>query len=252
MVTSAYETGSSYCLALETSSALGGVALGRGRDLIEARSFTEVRRHARDLISIVDALCRDHSVEPAMIRAVYLSRGPGSFTGLRIAATAARMISLACAAKLVAVPTLEVIAQNGAAAATPPDQLAVILDAKRQRVYAAPFVRRGGCYQATDEAVEVDPGEFLSRQDRSCAIMGEGVRYHRAAVERSGLTVLPETLFAPRVEQVFRLGVLRARQGLFEDRRSLVPLYVRPPEAVEKWAEREAAKRIRRNRAAGL
>jgi tRNA threonylcarbamoyladenosine biosynthesis protein TsaB len=232
-------------LALETSSALGSVALGYGDSVLEVRELSGPRRHAVEFLPTVAAICDAHTVKPASIRRIYVSSGPGSFTGLRIGVTAARMIGLANAARIVAVPTLEVIAQNALGAATQPERAAVVLDAKRGRVYAACFVREGGRFAPETEPIEADPSRFLAdctAQPGSCAVLGEGVLYHREAVEASGLPILPESLYPPRAEIVYRLGVARAAEGSFTDRRNLIPTYVRPPEAEEKWEERHKKK----------
>jgi len=241
---------SSYALAFETSSAQGCVALGRGSKVLEAARFSKARAHAAEFLPTIDALCRAHNVAPQRIEWVFVSAGPGSFTGLRIGITAARMIAFAVGARIVAIPTLEVIAQNALDSPTPSDQVAVILDAKRQRVYSATFARRpppdkgearGGRYVAIDEPREADPVEYLAKQNRSCAVLGEGVLYHREAVTTSGLTVLPEPVYPPRAETVYRLGVEAARQGHTIAARDLIPIYIRPPEAEEVWRARHGS-----------
>jgi tRNA A37 threonylcarbamoyladenosine modification protein TsaB len=121
----------------------------------------------------------------------------------------------------------------------------VLLDAKRSRVYTAVFERRGDRYVGTGKPVEADPVRFLREQRAlggSCAVLGEGVHYHRPAVEASSLPVLAELLFPPRAETVYRLGVIRAAEVGFADRRALIPTYVRPPEAEEKWKQRHQAR----------
>lgn len=236
------EPESVYSLAFETSSALGGVALGLGGEVLGVRKLSGPRKHAVEFLPAIAALCNAHAIEPTSVRRVFVSSGPGSFTGLRIGITTARMIGLATGASIVAVPTLEVIAQNALDASYAPDRVVVMLDAKRQRVYTAVFCRRGGRYVATTDPVEADPAEILAGQTtegESYAVLGEGALYHRAAIEGSGWPVLPESLYAPRAETVYRLGVLRAREGKFEDRRRLIPTYIRPPEAQEKWEQRQ-------------
>jgi tRNA threonylcarbamoyladenosine biosynthesis protein TsaB len=239
------EPDTSVGLAVETSSALGSIALGRGDRVLEVRKLSGPRRHAVEFMPTLAAICHTHTVAPASIRRVFVSSGPGSFTGLRIGVTAARMIGLANGARIVAVPTLEVIAQNAHGEAVPPERAAVVLDAKRGRVYAACFVREGGGYAPETDPIEVDPSPFLAdcaAKPGSCAVLGEGVLYHRDAVEASGMVVLSESLFAPRAEAVYRLGVARAAEGRFTEPRSLIPTYVRPPEAEEKWEERHGKK----------
>ena len=230
----------SYAVALDTSTARGSIALGRGAEILEARAFAGARQHAVEFLPCLAAVCRAHGVAPPEIRRVYVSIGPGSFTGLRIGLTAARIIALATGASIAGVGTLEVIAQNAAEMPGPPQQVAVILDAKRKRVYGAAFQWKGGKYLPDGEPAEVEPGTFLASQTPTCVVLGEGAILHPDAVNASGLTILPESLFAPRAKIVYRLGMARAVAGALIDRRSLTPHYVRPPEAEERWARRHA------------
>jgi tRNA threonylcarbamoyladenosine biosynthesis protein TsaB len=236
-----------YALAFETSGAVGSIALGRGDELLETCVFGEPRAHAVEFFPAIERLCRKHAVRPQQVANVYVSAGPGSFTGLRVGITASRTISAATAARIVAVPTLQVIAQNAAELSSSCGWLAVILDAKRGHVYASAFRRAaigstkrpGGVqYLQSSAPAEVEPEAFLTSQPADCAVMGEGVLYHRAAVERSRRLILPESIYRPRAEVVYRLGRAAAALGAFVDRRDLVPVYIRPPEAEEKWKER--------------
>ena len=227
-----------YALAFDTSTVRGDIALGHGAGVLGTQSLAGPRNHAVEFLPSVAALCKAHSVRPAEIRCVYVSIGPGSFTGLRIGLTTARMIALANGAAIAGVGTLEVIAQNAARLPDPPRRVAVVLDAKRKRVYAATFRWEDDHYAPDCAPAEVDPHDFLAKQDPGCAVLGEGVLHHQEAVHASRLTVLPESLFAPRAETVYRLGVFRYDAGALIDRRALTPLYIRPPEAEERWAQR--------------
>ena len=240
-----------YAIAFETSSAVGSVALGRGAEVLESRTLSRPKAHAQSaarpvslvatwFLPTIKALCEAHQVEPTHIERVYVSAGPGSFTGLRMGVTAARMIALGVGARIVGVPTLEVIAQNALDADPPPSRVAVVLDAKRSRVYTAAFVRQGGAYVATTEANEADPFEFLAAQPHDCAVLGEGVLYHRPAIETANRRILAESLYRPRAETVYRLGYDRAERGEFADPRTIVPTYIRPPEAEEVWQRKQS------------
>jgi tRNA threonylcarbamoyladenosine biosynthesis protein TsaB len=147
------------------------------------------------------------------------------------------MMALATGAKLVAVPTLDTIAQNALEVDQPPDQLIVMLDAKRGRTYAASFSRDGSGYVRIDEPAEVDPQLYL--RDRRGAVMGDGAALHEELVSDRGLQIIPEPFWRARAEVVYALGHLRAERGEFDDPRHLLPVYVRPPEAEEKWNQRQ-------------
>jgi len=233
-------------LAIETSTAIGSVALGRHEEVLEIRSLQEPRNHARGFLPLVAEVCSKQGVTSQDIEMIFVSAGPGSFTGLRIGATAARMLSLTSGCRLVAVPTLAVIAQNAlqvkytapVKAMAPPSRVVVVLDAKRGHVFTGAFRLEEGRYAAEGEPIEAEPLSYLTDQVKrfgSCAVLGEGVFYHRDALAASGATILPDSAYPPRPEVVYQLGCRLAAEGNFVDRRSFVPIYVRPPEAEEKW-----------------
>jgi tRNA threonylcarbamoyladenosine biosynthesis protein TsaB len=225
-------------IALETSGRIGSIAVGRGSSIAATETFSRPMGHAVELMPALDRLCKTNDIAPTDVGYVYVSAGPGSFTGLRIGVTVARSIALANGAKIVRVPTLDVVAQNALEMHEPPDDLAVILDAKRRRVYAASFRRTGDVYQRTCEPAECDPLVFLSAMPRTAAVIGEGVAYHQEAVKESGLQSPGDEFARARAEAVFRLGAKEARTGVFEDPGDVIPIYIRRPEAEEVWEQR--------------
>ena len=230
-----------WALALETSDRRSGVLLARGERVVSAVTLDADRRHAANLVPAARELCASAGATPAEIALVSLSIGPGSFTGLRIGVTVARMLAMATGARLVAVPTLEVIAQNALEAADPPKHVVVLLDAGRGDAYAATFRRTDEAYQPEGEPIMVDPAAFLSKCDAECGVMGEGATRFAEVVNVAGLTRLSPELDAPRVEVVHRLGYRLARAGTFTDRYRLVPTYIRKPAAEETWEKKQGA-----------
>ena len=229
-----------WALALETSDRRSGVALARGDRVLKAVTLDADRRHAANLVPAARELCVSAGATPDEIGLVSLSIGPGSFTGLRIGVTVARMLAMATGARLVAVPTLEVIAQNALDAPDPPRRVAVLLDAGRGDAYAATFQRTDEAYQPDAEPILVDPATFLSKCDAECVAMGEGATRFAEIVCVAGLPRLPREWDAPRVEVVHRLGYRLALAGTFTDRYRLVPTYIRKPAAEEVWEKKQA------------
>ncbi|MCK4659020.1 MAG: tRNA (adenosine(37)-N6)-threonylcarbamoyltransferase complex dimerization subunit type 1 TsaB [Phycisphaerae bacterium] len=232
---------SDVALAVETSGRLGSIALGRGDAVLEAARFSTTRQHAVELLPTADMLCRKHKVKPREIAEIYVSGGPGSFTGLRIGITFAKTLALDGRTRIVRVPTLDVIAQNALLMDAPPAHLAVILDAKRKHVYAARFEPADSAerfYKRIVDPAEVDPAEFLAQMPPTGSVVGEGIAYHREAVSGSGLSVLPEECNQARAEVVYRLGRQLAAAGLYHEPTNLVPIYIRRPEAEEVYEQR--------------
>ena len=83
----------------------------------------------------------------------------------------------------------------------------------------------------------MSPAELLSRTGRPLYLLGEGLKYHRRELAPEGEKViwLEKKYHQPRAANVHRLGRLRARAGLFTETDKLMPIYLRRPEAVEKW-----------------
>jgi tRNA threonylcarbamoyladenosine biosynthesis protein TsaB len=225
----------SYALALETSSDAGGVAVGRGSTVLESALLDSSRQHAVELLPSIAALCQRHEIQPLDIRRIYVSKGPGSFTGLRIGITVARMMAFAGASAVVGVSTMDVIASNALSVTPRLDRLVVLLDARRGNIYGAVYRLKGNAYVAQADPIEAAPDAFLLDQPPETALLGYGVTAHRKTVEKSDLPVLPESLFAPRVETVYRLGHGLAEAGQFDDPKRLVPTYIRKPSAEEVW-----------------
>ncbi len=236
--TTRWEMSDEKIIAVETSGRHGSVALGRGPDLVAERDFATRQEHARELIPTLDRLCRDQGWAPGEFDQCHVSIGPGSFTGLRVAVTFARHLALAAGVRICAVPTLDVIAENCTSMPSAPRHLAVMLDAKRRQVFAAVYERAGKGYRRIVEPRMVGPARLLADAPRPITVIGEGIDYHREAVETSGAEVAEHALWWPRAAMVHRLGWRLAQQQRFTPARDLVPFYLRRPEAEEVWEKR--------------
>ncbi len=226
-------------IAVETSSRQGSLALAVGPSIVAEVRFAADAEHARDLLPLADRLCTENGWTPADIDQCFLSIGPGSFTGLRVAVTFARHLALGVGARLVAVPTLSVIAENCLGMRDPPQNLAVLLDAKRAHVFGQTFELRAHCYEPCSTAAMIEPAALLANPPRPIAVVGEGIDHHRAAVAAAGAEIIDRPFWPPRVANVHRLGLRLASESRFTESTRLVPLYLRRPEAEELWEKRE-------------
>ncbi len=229
-------------IAVETSGRKGSIALAVGPRVIATRTFATNVEHARELLPSADSLVREQDWAPQSLTQCHLSIGPGSFTGLRVAVSFARMLATASRVRICAVPTLDVIAENCTRLASPPSRVAVVLDAKRKQVFGAIYELGSESIRCVVGPALIDPERLFASTPRPLAVMGEGVPYHREAIEAAGLESLDETLWWPQAVNVHRLGLHMARQGQFTSARDLVPNYIRRPEAEELWEKRHGRK----------
>lgn len=234
-------------LAIETSSLRGSVALGRAGQPVGRRLLAAGRRSAADLLPALDDLLRAAGCRPEDVGTLCFSQGPGSFTGLRIAATVARLWQSVVGSRVVAVPSLEVIARGALALSGAPARLAVLLDARRGQVFGAVFERSGPDELTTVAGAGLHPaGEWLADLGAGCGVLGDGLAVHRAAAEAAGLVILDESTWLPDAAQVLALGWRLAAAGRFCGPAEIVPAYLRPPECEEVYEQRRTEARARR------
>jgi len=258
-----------YALAIETSGRVGSVALVRDGVVLAEPTFEHGLKHAAGILPMIDKLCRDHGVGPGDLAELYLSIGPGSFTGLRIGVTLAKTMTLTTAVKIVAVPTVQALAANAPADAR---DIIIVLDAKRDQIFTAAFERRGPAPSpgtpgegggegsvstlAARSAFETEPSPYplpayrerepahldsladmLARAPRPVHLLGEGIPYHDKFIPKddAGVIVTSPDTWRARAGVVAAIGMAMAKQNQFADPDRLVPLYIRKSEAEEKW-----------------
>ena len=220
-------------LAIETSGRIGSVALAEDGNTLAESTFPHGLQHAARIIPAIDGLCRQLHWTSADLREIYVSAGPGSFTGLRIGITLAKTLSFATGEALVAVPSVRVLVENA-----PPEarNVVVVLDAKRDQIFTASFTR------APDGWTELEPAHLgtlaaiLAKSPRPVHLIGEGIPYHRKFIPESETEIhlTDESFWRPQAKTVAALGWRMARAGKFTDAMNLRPIYIRKPEAEEK------------------
>jgi tRNA threonylcarbamoyladenosine biosynthesis protein TsaB len=248
-------------LAIETSGRLGSVALAQGDKLLAESHFSGPMRHSAEIFPAITDLLSRFSKKPDQIEHVYISVGPGSFTGLRIAVTIAKTIALARQlartsigevspaelnsarrTKIVAVDTLDCIAAN-ISPQDNPQRLGVILDAKRGQFFIAVYDKTQDARHTTHDAIwqKILPDclmtaeEFLAQfTDKPIILTGEGLVFYKDKFAHKNIRVLDEKFWNPSAANIHRLGWQLANQGRFADPLTLTPNYVRGPDVTIK------------------
>jgi tRNA threonylcarbamoyladenosine biosynthesis protein TsaB len=217
-------------LILETSGRSGVVALAEGETLRRSRALDETRRHARDLAPAVAELLAAEGWSPRELQAVLVSRGPGSYTGLRVGIMSAKAFAYATGCALIGVDTFAAIALQ----AGPEVELAdVLADAQQDNVYVQTFRRDVIPGAASDLAIRPF-AEWLASRDKNAWVTGPALVKLRERLPAKLQVVAPEQ-WDPRPESLLRLGLPRYLAGERDDVWKLEPLYLRPSSAEEKW-----------------
>lgn len=214
-------------LALETSTELGGVAVGEGESLI-AESHMAVRAARSELVlpEVAGLLERSgRSVDD--VDAVVVGAGPGSFTGVRIAASLAKGLCFARKKTLLAYSSLAAVA----ATTGREERICALFSARRREVYAAAVAQVAPLEYELGPAV-LGLGELLAELDVSrWCFAGEGAVAERERIEGAGGRVLPPFLGVPRASALLWLAATQPEAGRVADPAAWEPEYARAPGA---------------------
>jgi tRNA threonylcarbamoyladenosine biosynthesis protein TsaB len=157
-------------IAIETSTESCSAALLRDGALIE-RSELAPRRHAELILPMIEALLDEAGVSRRQLDAIAVGRGPGAFTGVRLAISVAQGLALGLDIPVVPVSSLAALAQDAPAAAA--QMILAAIDARMGEIYAGAF-RRGanGLVELIGEESVGQAGDFILPQVHS--IVGSG------------------------------------------------------------------------------
>jgi tRNA threonylcarbamoyladenosine biosynthesis protein TsaB len=225
-------------LAIETSGRTGSIAIALGEQMLSEANFSGPMRHSAEIFPAVHKLLVRFSRKPKEIEHIYISVGPGSFTGLRIAVALAKTMHLANAAKIIAVDTLDVIAANATdyikeEKAKGLTKIATILDAKRSQFFIAAYQNKQGQWKKSMPDCLMTAEQFIENcggKSRPVWLLGEGLVYHKDKFKADGIRFLDEKYWNPRAEKVYKLGWEKALAGQFADPLTLQPTYLRRPD----------------------
>jgi tRNA threonylcarbamoyladenosine biosynthesis protein TsaB len=206
-------------LALDASTLVTTVAVARGNDReVLAEVSTTGRGASETLLPAIQAALDLAGEAPDSVELVLAGVGPGTFTGIRIAAATARALSAGKGMALARNSTLDALAAS--ALSCSPDVLAV-LDARRGQVFARRFAETGpttGIYCVRPEELSVE-GEPI--------LVGDGaVRYRE---DLAGLGLIPPDGSA--LHRVTAAGHVVSAALTPVGPEDLVPIYVREPDA---------------------
>lgn len=211
-------------LSIESATKNCSVSLAKDGEVIAIEELQEEKfSHAEKLHAFVSEVMTASGYELSEIEAVAVSKGPGSYTGLRIGVSTAKGLCYALDKPLISVPTLESLARQVEAA---DDGIIVpLLDARRMEVYSAVF--DAGYKQIRETQAEVigadSFSEYLERS--TVCFIGDGAEKIRNVIEHPNAVFITDRLPSARESAV--LAEVRYEEGLFEDLAYFEPFYLK-------------------------
>lgn len=231
-------------LAFDTSTDACSVALLCDGRVVEDHRV-ERQAHARLLLAMIDGLLSDAGLGPEDLDAVVHGRGPGSFTGVRIAAAAAQGLAFAAGAGTLGISTLAAIAQ-GCLREHGDAHVCSVVDARMGELYVGRFRAVDGTMRPLETERVVPPDAAgIEALGASCAFAGSGIARFPSSFETvrmAGAPLRPDAL--PHATDLLALAAPILAIGALGDAGDAVPAYLRDRVArteAERAAEADGA-----------
>lgn len=217
-------------LAIDTSGPVASCAVLKDGSIVHLIAMNQGLTHSETIMPAVDAAMSAAGLSCKDMDCFAVVAGPGSFTGVRIGACAAKGLAHAWNKPCARIDALEALAMNFQGF----DGLACpILDARRGQVYCAAFDMKNGLPERILDDDALPLADFIAKlpHDRRLIFLGDGLRVHAEAIRQQ----LPEAMIAPANLRDLRAdaaALLAAeRKDKWMEARLLAPIYLRIPQA---------------------
>ena len=231
-------------LAFETSAKAASVALHDGQKLLAESYQNTGMTHSQTLMVMAEDALKQCGKTASDVTAVAVAEGPGSFTGVRIGAAAAKGFAWGREIPCYGISTLEAMAHS---LGVFQGYICPVMDARRAQVYNALFyVNHGEITRvAPDRAIALeDLGNELKSLSEPVFLVGDGSNlcYNTLLRDVPGLVLPPEHRMHQRAVGVALLAVQAAAAGMTPGGAELTPNYLRLSQAEREKLERENKK----------
>ncbi|MBI5361132.1 MAG: tRNA (adenosine(37)-N6)-threonylcarbamoyltransferase complex dimerization subunit type 1 TsaB [Planctomycetes bacterium] len=216
-----------YCLGIETSSIIGSVALSEDSRIIDEISFEKGLIHGRELIPNIKKILSSRNLPPEKIGLVCVSQGPGSYTGLRVGMTTAKIFSYSLKKPLIAVPSLDALVMN---APLDYDYACPVMDACWDQVYSCAYKKSKNGWQKNGEYSILPAPETADNIHKGAFVFGDALKRFRDVFEKKGRFIIgiDDAIWYPRARNICLKGFEYFKNGRHDDILKVEPMYLRP------------------------
>lgn len=230
-------------LSMDSSSLVTTVALLKDEHILGEFTINFKREHSVILMEKVEELLKDCKVDINDVDGFVVSKGPGSFTGLRIGMATVKGLSMGSNKPYVSISSLDALAYS---LLNFDGLICPIMDALRDSVFTCIYKNIYGKLTKVIDYSALSLEELakeLNSLGEKVIFTGDGVYKHKDYL----LANIPKAIFAPnhlsiiKASSLGELGMIELKNGNFDDKNS-APLYLKKPQAVRELEQRLAMK----------
>lgn len=229
-------------LVFDASSSWCSAAISVNGVLFSAAEM-QPRKHAQLMLPMIEGLCQQAGIKPSELDGIAFGKGPGSFTGLRIAISVAQGLSLATGAKLYGISSLQALAWQGMKQLGQ-ERIVAIMNAHMGEVFYGAYAQTSeGMTCIIDDAlckpedVELTPLLAESQSLAAWVGAGDGFQFEALLPESTQQLKLIDNEISPLAESMMDLALRAWQQDEFTAAEFQQPVYLRDTVAWKKLSE---------------
>ncbi len=215
-------------LSIDTSTRYASVGLSREGEIAVELSWRSEQNHSVELVPTIRDVMERAKVEVGQLEAIFVTKGPGGFSALRVGMSTAKALAMANELPLVGIGTLDIEAHPYLGLGLP---VCALIEAGRNNLYVGRFAQSGGPQEVAGQDYSVVTfDELVSSIERTTLFCGEAARPLEGRLrERLGPQGLVAGAAPPtrRATVLARLGHRRLSEGEPDDLETLQPIYMR-------------------------
>ncbi len=226
-------------LSVDTSTTSCSVAIVDKESLVVEITNNRRQTHSKHLMDMINMVIGLSGLGLSDVDGFAVTRGPGTFTGLRIGVSSVKGLAVASGKPVVGVSSLDALALQ---ASTYSNLICPLLDARRGEVYFSRYRFQDGYLKKEIKEQALSPEDAVRGLNEPCMFLGNGaILYKKILLRKLGASAA----FAPpfqntiRASTVAHLSLDRFLKKDTDDAASLVPYYIRKPDAILKYGEKK-------------
>jgi len=213
-------------LNIETATPVCSVCISKEEKILSVKEINQGLTHAENLHSFIESTLKESGISVKELNAVALSKGPGSYTGLRIGSSAAKGLAFALQLPLISIDTLQAMAFGMRNDLNKESLLCPMLDARRMEVYTALYDSDLNIIEPIQALVMDSVTSEIFKRKEQIIFFGEGMSKCKSILETYKNAVFAENVF-PSASNLASLAFKKFRENSFEDLAYFEPLYLK-------------------------
>lgn len=228
-------------LSVDSATKSATCALFDDNNLLGEITFNYKKQHSIILMTIIDNLLKNTDSKVNEIDGFVVSKGPGSFTGLRIGMATIKGLCTGTNKNFISISSLDTLAYN---LCYTDGIICPVLNALRGNVYTALYEFQGDNLKRTTDYMIVSMDELLEKlksENKPVSFIGEAEELFKEKIISSNLAALrfaPSHLNVVNAASLGRLGLEKLKKGEHDDLFTSAPLYIRKSQAEREYEKR--------------